>query len=457
MTITSIDRFSVPQQLNKASKISANRAAEDGAEAILFSGVLQQYCTEQQRDHNSGSVQPSAEQINSEDGSHCSTGIKSSTLTELQMQAVQPVVLSALDSLESITQFQNTAVANTLKTSENASSILESPGSNSKTPPQNLQNALGLLQMTMETDLTLPGNATANPDQFEMIQEHLKAAGHPQNTERDAMTEVLKATSAQAETTALNQHPNSNASKSQQVNNQNRPISEVEHPQNESLALNLNSNAAEGDNTSNDRMNHKAHSDASMTALSKVEGIRSDNDPRSFTSVQTATEAAGSQPLQISSSEGPASAQQLPKAAGVQELPAIWTQYAQLMKSGETKTLRMMLNPEQLGALEIEISLKNGVLTGIVSVETELAHDLIQKQLPQLLSTLESKQITAGTFQMQYRGENGGFSDPSWQEREQRQAKHHNVTAVSEMDQGLKSPQDPLVPKNNHKRLDLLA
>ena len=153
----------------------------------------------------------------------------------------------------------------------------------------------------------------------------------------------------------------------------------------------------------------------------------------------------------------------LPGTVHISALPELLAEQAQLIKAGETNTLRLHLNPEQLGSLEIELSLKNGILTGVISVESELAHELLQKQLPQLLSTLDSKQIPTGTFEMHYRGENGGFSNHADQGREPHQGAYQGTYHVKEAEtamahgahvaHGAHASAEP----DAHKRLDLLA
>ncbi|SCZ77794.1 flagellar hook-length control protein FliK [Acidaminobacter hydrogenoformans] len=141
------------------------------------------------------------------------------------------------------------------------------------------------------------------------------------------------------------------------------------------------------------------------------------------------------------------------RTARIPEFPELIAQQAQLMKAGETKSLRLMLNPEHLGSLEIELSLKNGVLTGAISVETELAHELFQKHLPQFLSTLDSKQISTGTFEMHYHGENSGFSNHADQGSEERQSAY----PVTEAETNQTYSAQTSVEQAAHKRLDLLA
>lgn len=143
----------------------------------------------------------------------------------------------------------------------------------------------------------------------------------------------------------------------------------------------------------------------------------------------------------------------VPRAVNIPELPELLAQQAQLMKAGETKSLRMMLNPEHLGALEIELSLKNGILTGVISIESELAHELLQKQLPQFLSTLDSRQIPAGTFEMHYRGENGGFSNHGRKDSEGSHKTSYGTKAEMNLEHSLPSG----VQAPQHKGLDLLA
>jgi flagellar hook-length control protein FliK len=135
-----------------------------------------------------------------------------------------------------------------------------------------------------------------------------------------------------------------------------------------------------------------------------------------------------------------------------QSLPQIWLQQAQMVRSGETKTLKMTLHPESLGTLEVEIQLKNGLITGCIRVDTEQAHGLIQKQLPEFMNAMDEHKIPAGAFEMQFRNEQGGHRESHQnQQRERNGFRHHPIE-----DQADAISKSAAVP-SNLKRLDLLA
>ena len=98
----------------------------------------------------------------------------------------------------------------------------------------------------------------------------------------------------------------------------------------------------------------------------------------------------------------------------LQEVPEFWLEQAKNVRADGIKHLRLTLRPEHLGHLEIELRLKNGVLSGVVTVETELTHALIQKQWPQIFSALEAQQMSLGTFETLYK-EGWGDHGPAWE------------------------------------------
>lgn len=152
-------------------------------------------------------------------------------------------------------------------------------------------------------------------------------------------------------------------------------------------------------------------------------------------------------------SENGAAIMTMPGSVRIAALPELMAEQAQLIREGETNALRLHLNPEHLGSLKIELSLKNGILTGVISVESELAHELLQKQLPQLLSTLDSRHIPTGTFEMHYRGDNDGFPNHADQGSRQHQDAYRGKEEEKPLAYGLHASAE----SDAHKRLDLLA
>jgi hypothetical protein len=135
-----------------------------------------------------------------------------------------------------------------------------------------------------------------------------------------------------------------------------------------------------------------------------------------------------------------------------QSLPQIWLQQAQMVRSGETKTLKMTLHPESLGTLEVEIQLKNGLITGCIRVETEQAHGLIQKQLPEFMNAMDEHKIPAGAFEMQFRNEQG-----SHRESRQNQQRERNGFRYQPIEDQADAISKSAAVPSNLKRLDLLA
>ena len=460
MNATALNRSSSPLQAEKPIKTGANKAQGDGSEPALFSGVMQQYLDVGQQNQGSESSKTTEGHKDLADGSLTAIEAKLSTSMNLSSQSGLQVVGSAPQSVENTAQGQKLVGATTTTATEQTASALSGLDAIMDPLTQNLSNANDQRQVMRGTEPVVVGNASVEVNQLEMVTATLNASGHPKATEDDSVTKVLKTMEGLPETTGQDSSLRSKLSTSQGLINQAGQSSGTEPPQNENAALNPEMNAIESTEDPKDQTNPKLRSEAAVTARTTAEGLQSQKaspSKQSSSIVQTVSEVMGSQPSQISTLEEASLSPQLPKSASVRELPAIWTQHAQLLRAGETKTLRMMLNPEQLGALEIELSLKNGVLSGIVSVETELAHDLIQKQLPQFLSTLDSKQIASGSFEMHYRGENGGFTESSEKDNARNQFRQSNSAERSEVDQDLTIPQELARQNVNHKRIDLLA
>lgn len=460
MNATALNRSSTPLQAEKPIKTGANKAQGDGSESVLFSGVLQQYLDVGQQNQGSESSKATEGHKDLADGSLTAIEDKLSTSMNLSSQSGLQVVASAPQSVENTAQGQKLVDTTTTTATEHSASALSGLDAIMDPLTQNLSNSNDQRQLTRGTEPGIVGNVLDEVNQLEIAAATLNDPGHPKVTKDDSVMEMLKSLKGLPETTGQDSSLQSKLSTSQGLINQVGQTSVTEPPQNENAALNPEMNAIESTDDPKDQTDPKLRSEAAVTARTTAEGLQSQKaapSKQSSSIVQTVSEIVGSQPSQISTLEEASLSPQLPKSASVRELPAIWSQHAQLLRAGETKTLRMMLNPEQLGALEIELSLKNGVLSGIVSVETELAHDLIQKQLPQFLSTLDSKQIASGSFEMHYRGESGGFTESSEKDKTRNQFRQSNSAECSEVDQGLLKSQELIRQNYNHKRIDILA
>jgi flagellar hook-length control protein FliK len=73
---------------------------------------------------------------------------------------------------------------------------------------------------------------------------------------------------------------------------------------------------------------------------------------------------------------------------------------AVLLRPGKSTRLCVALHPEHLGELVIELSLRGGLLQGVVLAESEAAREAISAHLDQLRSDLERKGIRVGDFQV---------------------------------------------------------
>lgn len=460
MNATAINRSSTPQQTEKTLKTGANKAQGDGSESAQFSGMLQQ-CLDAGRQNQGLGISNETEGHKAlADGSLTAIEIKLSTSVNLTAQSAPQVEMSESQAVDNTAQVQKNGGTATTRTGENLASALPGFDSSKELWNQNLKNAPVQHQLARSTEPEIDGNPSVKVNPAEMATASLSASGHPQTMVDDAMMEVLNIVEGLSEVPVQDLSLQSKLSKPQELTSQSGHASITEAQQIENAALSLRSNANDSTDNPKDQLNPKHLSEAAATTRTTVEGLQSQKASPSKESpamLQNTSEVVGSQPLGISTSEDAALALQLPKSASVRELPAIWTQHSQLLRAGETKTLRMMLNPEQLGALEIELSLKNGILSGIVTVETELAHDLIQKQLPQFLSTLDSKQIASGSFEMHYRGEYGGFSDSSGKDSQYNPAGQSKSLESVEVDQGLIAPQEITKQSYLHKRIDMLA
>ncbi|GEM_PF-3504218 len=94
-------------------------------------------------------------------------------------------------------------------------------------------------------------------------------------------------------------------------------------------------------------------------------------------------------------------AQALPDRIRPVEIPQQVTEHAKLIKEGETRVLKMTLHPETLGKIEIHIRLKDGIISGLVKVDSEAARTILQKQLVNLTTSLTEQRITSGNFETQ--------------------------------------------------------
>lgn len=460
MNTTALNRSATPQQAEKTLKTGANKAQGDGSESALFSGMLQQCLDAGRQNQGFGILNETEGHKDLADGSLTAIEIKLSTSVNLTAQSAPQVEMSESQALDNTGQVQKNGGSAATPTGENLDSALSGFDSSREPWTQNLKNTPVQPQMARSIVPEIAGNPSVKVNPAELAAAPLSASGHPQTMVDGAMTEALSIAEGLSEAPAQDLSLQSKLLKPQEVMSQSGHASITEASQFENTALDFESNANDNTDNPKDQLNPKHHSEAAATTRTTVEGLQSQKASPSKESpavLQNTSEVVGSHLSGTKTLEDAALAPQLPKSASVRELPAIWTQHAQLLRAGETKTLRMMLNPEQLGALEIELSLKNGILSGIVTVETELAHDLIQKQLPQFLSTLDSKQIDSGGFEMHYRGDYGGFSESSGKDSQYHHAGQSKSLEGAEVDQGLIAPQEITKQNYLHKRIDMLA
>ena len=80
----------------------------------------------------------------------------------------------------------------------------------------------------------------------------------------------------------------------------------------------------------------------------------------------------------------------------------------------DTSQLEVQLYPQHLGRIQIQVMMKNGVMTAQIHAETEMAKQAIEGQLQQLKDTFQQKSIQVEAVEV-------SVSTSSFQQEQQRQ------------------------------------
>ena len=136
---------------------------------------------------------------------------------------------------------------------------------------------------------------------------------------------------------------------------------------------------------------------------------------------------------------------------------------AQLQGGGP---IRMRLSPPELGMLQVQIEVKEGVLTASLEAETHAARNLLLENLPALRDRLAEQQISIEKFDVDVRDEssdpdyeqaNRQESDADAQEDRQNQRRTTGRTSTSTQQPTETSATTPSTISFDNDRVDLVA
>ncbi|MGI9458131.1 MAG: flagellar hook-length control protein FliK [Aeoliella sp.] len=99
-------------------------------------------------------------------------------------------------------------------------------------------------------------------------------------------------------------------------------------------------------------------------------------------------------------------------------------------------TVQLRLSPPELGAMKIELSVQQGVLTAKLETETAASKSLLLDNLPALRERLAAQEIRVEKFEVDVRQQGSG-SDPDWQTQQEQQGdglSHEQKAAETEVD-----------------------
>lgn len=110
---------------------------------------------------------------------------------------------------------------------------------------------------------------------------------------------------------------------------------------------------------------------------------------------------------------------------------------------------RLMLTPENLGHVDVKISMQNGVLTAIFQAETAMGKDALENQMAQLRASLASQGITVEKIEVTQ----SAFAAQLSQQQKQNSQQHLQDQSGQKRNDGDESFEDELVTNASHKEL----
>ncbi len=204
----------------------------------------------------------------------------------------------------------------------------------------------------------------------------------------------LRQDSVQAEVEDSELHHALNASKSQDVTTS---FNDNTHPDNDSSDGSINKSTASQDNSFFNNQNSDTAKESNLNPVNNNQGI----EPKiNFANVSRQINAA--KPFE---------------SLGV-DLVDNFIQRARLFMQGDKSTMRLQLNPPELGSLKLEFTVEDDVMEAKIFVERSVVKDIIEKDIPRLRELIANTEIDAGQLDVFLQGKDDerlGFMDKNHQ------------------------------------------
>lgn len=110
---------------------------------------------------------------------------------------------------------------------------------------------------------------------------------------------------------------------------------------------------------------------------------------------------------------------------------------------------RLMLTPENLGHVDVRISMQNGILTAIFQAETAMGKDALENQMVQLRASLASQGITVEKIEVTQ----GAFAAQLSQQQKQGSQQHLQDQNSQQRNHGDENFEEELVTNASHREL----
>ncbi len=200
----------------------------------------------------------------------------------------------------------------------------------------------------------------------------------------------LRQDSVQAEVEDSELHHALNASKSQDVTTS---FNDNTHPDNDSSDGSINKATASQDNSFFNNQNSETAKESNLNPVNNNQGI----EPKiNFANVSRQINVA--RPFE---------------SLGV-DLVDNFIQRARLFMQGDKSTIRLQLNPPELGSLKLEFTIEDDVMEAKIFVERSAVKDIIEKDIPRLRELIANTEVDVGkldVFLQEKDDERLGFMD----------------------------------------------
>lgn len=145
------------------------------------------------------------------------------------------------------------------------------------------------------------------------------------------------------------------------------------------------------------------------------------------------------------------------------------SEFTRVMYQGDTTSMEMQLNPENLGKIYVQVTAKEGVITARLAVQNEIVKEALESQTIQLRENMnqqgikvEAVEVTIASHEFERNLEQNQQGNPQDEQREQASKNQRRNISMNQLDEisGLMSEEEMLVAKmmrDNGNSVDFTA